>query len=271
MLYTIQNEKLTLSVNSIGAELWSLRNTSDSKTGFLWDGAPEIWPRRAPICFPWCGKVENGWFEDRGCRYEAGQHGFVRDLEQNLTRRGNDFLSFRIDWPGDGKRWPWKFSFETRYSLEGDTVAVTCETVNLDGCPMPVQLGFHTGYRCPFSPDGKTEDYAVRFQQPEVPGGGTLFLLAEHAFENGNVLFHPLKSEWVQLEDLKTGRYIRTETNGWPYLLLWSKPGIPGFLCIEPWTGCTGPGHDLAKRPGALLLPSQETLRRSQRISFHIF
>ncbi|WP_411676085.1 hypothetical protein [Caproicibacter sp.] len=271
MLYTIQNEKLTLSVNSLGAELWSLRSPSDSKSNYLWDGAPEIWPRRSPICFPWCGKIEGGWFEDRGRRYQADQHGFVRDLEYELVDQSERSLTFRLSWREDEKRWPWGFSFETRYLLEENAVTVTCKAVNLSERPMPVQLGFHTGFRCPFSPGERTEDYAVRFQQPELPGGGSLFRLAEHTFENGNALFHPLKSEWVQLEDLKTGRFIRIETKDSPYLLLWSKPGIPGFLCIEPWTGCSGPGHDPAKRPGALLLPSREALQRTQRILFPVF
>lgn len=64
MLYTIQNAKLTITVNSLGAELWSLRDAAGSGYDCLWDGKPEVWPRRAPICFPWCGKIEDGWFED---------------------------------------------------------------------------------------------------------------------------------------------------------------------------------------------------------------
>lgn len=73
------------------------------------------------------------------------------------------------------------------------------------------------------------------------------------------------------MEEQGTGRYIRVETKDWPYVLLWSTPGIPGFLCIEPWTGFTGPGHDPAERPGARLLAPGETFRRTQRISVHVF
>ncbi|MFR9189138.1 MAG: hypothetical protein ACLVL7_01950 [Anaerotruncus massiliensis (ex Togo et al. 2019)] len=61
-----------------------------------------------------------------------------------------------------------------------------------------------------------------------------------------------LRSSWVQLEEAETGRYLRISCEGYPYTLLWSKPGIPGFLCIEPWHGLPGRadlGHAFSERP----------------------
>ena len=54
---------------------------------------------------------------------------------------------------------------------------------------------------------------------------------------------------------------------GYPYVLLWSQPGLPGFLCIEPWSGYIGPGRDLIDRPGTLLLVPGQTFSRTQRLT----
>src|SRR5699024_7041965 len=64
MDYQIRNDVLALTASSRGAELQALYSRSKEDWGsLLWDGTPEIWPRRAPVCFPWCGKMEDGWFQ----------------------------------------------------------------------------------------------------------------------------------------------------------------------------------------------------------------
>ena len=70
-----------------------------------------------------------------------------------------------------------------------------------------------------------------------------------------------LRSSWVQLEEAETGRYLRISSEGYPYTLLWSKPGIPGFLCIEPWHGLPGRadfGHAFSGRPCLTTLAPSE-------------
>ena len=76
-----------MSVNTKGAELWDIHTLGGDSVSCLWDGNPELWPRRAPVCFPWCGKVDGGWFSVDGIRYEAGAHGFVRDMEHCLAEQ----------------------------------------------------------------------------------------------------------------------------------------------------------------------------------------
>ena len=69
---------------------------------------------------------------------------------------------------------------------------------------------------------------------------------------------------------MDTGKYLRVTTQGFPYTLIWSKVGVPGFVCIEPWSGFVGPGHDLAQRPGAFLLPPGEKFSRTHRLTVGI-
>lgn len=254
MLYTIENEALTVTANTLGGELWDVRVKGNPPVPCLWDGTPEIWPRRAPVCFPWCGVVEDGWFEEGDVRFPAGTHGFIRDLEHSLAEQSPHRLRFRLDWPGDTCRWPWAFTFETVHTLEGRRLVTTCTAVSRSDRPMPVQLGFHPGFRCPLDPARPLTDYAVRFQLQEAPDGTDLYPLRPELFDLGSLCFQALRSSWVRLEERETGRYLQVELEGTPYLLLWSQPGIPGFLCIEPWTGYPGPGHDLSARPGVILL-----------------
>lgn len=271
MDYQIRNDVLALTASSRGAELQALYSRDKEDWGsLLWDGTPEIWPRRAPVCFPWCGKMEDGWFQAEGRRWEASQHGFIRDMEHTCTEQGADFLEFQLDWPGEESRWPWRFSFRTRHELAGNAVLTTCTAENRDDRPMPVQLGFHPGLRCPFVPGKGREAFQIRFQRPEAPGGQEIFPLEEHVFDHDSICFSNLTSQWIQLEEKETGRYLRVDTGGFPFVLLWSKPGIPGFVCIEPWTGYPGPGHDLAARPGAVVLQPGARLVRTQRITVNL-
>lgn len=270
MLHTIENERLSLTVNTAGAELWELRPKGRPGVDCLWDGKEEIWPRRAPVCFPWCGKIQDNWYQWGDKRYQGGQHGFVRDMEHTLREQGEDCLAFSFHWPGNEQNWPWAFSFETRHQLWGNRVLTTCTAVNGSSQPMPVQLGFHTGLRCPFREGGSREDYLIRFELPEAPDGSDLFPLGERTFENDSICFENLASSWIQVEERQSGQYLRLDVKGWPYVLLWSKLGVPGYVCIEPWTGYKDDGHDLAARPGALLLGPGESLSRTQRLTVKI-
>lgn len=270
MDYTVENDLLRLTVSSHGAELQDLRRKAAPDVPLLWDGKKEHWPRRAPLCFPWCSRVEENWYQAGGKRYEnLPQHGFVRDLEHTLVKQGEGELVFRLEWPGDGERWPWKFSFETRHALIGNVLETTCTAVNLSDSPMPVQLGFHVGLSCPFTPGTPLEDHFIRFEKPEAPDGSDRFLLDHHRFDENSVCFEALKSAWLQVED-KAGKYLRVETKDWPYVLLWSAPGMPGFVCIEPWTGYLGPGHDLMDRPGTTLVAPGETFSRTHRLTVEL-
>lgn len=268
MDYAMENGLLRLTVSAHGAEYQDLRRKAAPDVPLLWDGKKEHWPRRAPICFPWVGRVEENWYEWKGTRYEGlPQHGFVRDLDHVLVRQTPDSLTFRLDWPGDDKLWPWPFSLETRHALVDNVVETTCTAVNTGTEPMPVQLGFHVGLACPFTPGKDLEDFCIRFEQPEAPGGTDRFPLDHHSFDNDSICFPGLRSEWLQVEEEGTGRRLRVETKDWPFVLIWSALGVPNFVCIEPWTGFLGPGHDLAKRPGAALLAPGETFSRTHRLT----
>lgn len=267
MLHTIENGKLALTVSEMGAELWDLRWKACPEEPLLWDGKPEVWPRRAPLCFPWCGAVGEGWFEEEGNRFSGGRHGFLRDQRLVLSSHSSDSIGFDLGWRKDETIWPWSFRFQVTHTLEENQVITTCAATNQDTRPMPVQMGFHTGFRCPFVKDTRIADYLVRLEQEEPSLGSRLLPLWELSFEEGSIHFHNLQSRWIQLEERSSGRAVRLNIEGYPYLLLWSNPGIPGFFCIEPWTGMPDQGADLWKRPGAKAIAPQQTMVWTQRLT----
>ena len=55
MQATIQNEFLSLTVDTHGAEAVSLKNAAGEE--LLWQADPAVWKRHAPILFPYTGKL----------------------------------------------------------------------------------------------------------------------------------------------------------------------------------------------------------------------
>ena len=256
MEYTIKKGKLALTASEHGAELRSL---TWEKKELIWEGKKEVWPRRAPICFPWCGKLAEGKGSFGGWQCKGPQHGFIRDLEHVLAAQEEDLLRFRLSWAGD-ESWPWAFSFETEHRLTQEGAITTCAVVNAGSQPMAMQLGFHPGFACPFLPGTSVEDYQVRFES------GLIVPLTAHLFDNDSIQYQGVGA-WARLEHRESGRYIQVGTEGFYCVLLWSQPGIPGFVCIEPWQGYPGPQEALDQRPGAVVLAPGERRQWQQAIT----
>ena len=92
MRYTIENEFIRLTVDSLGAEMVSVIDVSTGRE-MLWCADPAVWNRHAPILFPYAGKLTGGHFlAEDGKVYEGGQHrqsdGKRADIRADL-RRGN--------------------------------------------------------------------------------------------------------------------------------------------------------------------------------------
>lgn len=287
-MYRIQNEILTLEVDPVGAELHALHSAGGPEWGHLWDGGP-AWPRRAPVCFPWCGRIRDGYYEEAGARYDVGIHGLLRDMPHTLLEQGEGTLTLRAESDDAAlKQYPWRFRADTTHALEGKTVVTTVTVTNLDTRPMPAQFGFHTALRCPFTPGGSAEDYIVRFEREEEPvenlmtagfvtgetrpvfTGQSVVPLQTHMFDNDSICMSGLKSRWVQLEERATGRALRLGIEGYPYVVLWSPVGIPGFFCIEPWGGMPSRAsgeRTLWARPGTTTVHPGETLTSVQALT----
>ncbi len=251
MEYEISSGALTARVSDVGAQLVSLRYEN---TEYLWQGGSE-WPRRAPICCPYCGAVEGESFTHGGRSYAAGRHGFVRDAEHELAERGGDSLAFAFALGEGDPRWPWPFALRAEYRLGAETLALRYDIMNSGAQAMPLQLGFHPGF---IAPAGSV----VRAQRPDFPGGADTLSLAPGLFDSGaSIDLAAPGSDWFRLER-SDGRAVTVDARGFGWFLLWGVPGTTPFVCLEPWSGYPGPGG-MFDRPGVTVLAPGERFTRT--------
>jgi galactose mutarotase-like enzyme len=89
--YSISNNTISITVNSLGAELTSFKN-NDSE--LLWQTDKSVWNRSAPVLFPVVGKLKDNRFIYNDAVFNMLQHGFARDEEFVLIENGNNVLEF---------------------------------------------------------------------------------------------------------------------------------------------------------------------------------
>lgn len=169
MRHTIENEFLTVTVETKGAELVSV---VDKATGaeMMWDGQKDVWPRRAPILFPYCGKLSGGHYTLDGQTWEGGQHGFGRDFEHEFVGAENGAMRFVLRANEETrKKLPRDFALESAFVLDGRTLRQTITVTNTGDRELRFGFGFHPGFALPFDDKHTTADYELRFDAPQTP------------------------------------------------------------------------------------------------------
>ncbi len=212
MIHTFENEKISFAVNSLGAELFSLRTKKDDRE-YIWQGEPEIWARRSPNLFPQCGAFPEGYMYG-GKRYFLPQHGFLRDLEAEV--RGNSF--FFSSSARTRELYPYDFTVEVRYTLNDHTLEQRYLIANESPSSLPFSVGFHTGLA------GKWE--CLSWEGRTIPLD-TSYLAQVRTF------FDLDHTNFVLTDD--HGKKVLLESKGHTTLVLWSaKGGSEKFVCLEP-------------------------------------
>lgn len=255
MEIVIENEILRVAVSTHGAELTGVTH-KPTGAQLLWQADPAVWPRHAPILFPYAGRLKNGRYTHKGVTYEGGQHGFARDLEHTLVDKGPDWVTLRLEANAlTMPKFPFAFALESTYRLEGAAVVHQITVHNDSDEAMPFGFGYHPAFLCPFDGDHKTEDYVLRFSSPETPTvietgaddglvtgnkrvyfeAGTQIPLTDTLFAHDSICFSGLCSDTLSVEEQGTGRGVDVAIAGFPYVLIWSAPGPLHFVCIEPW------------------------------------
>ncbi len=269
MIYELENQRLKVQVNSMGAEMWSIFD-KHSQTEHLWQGDPSVWGRRAPVLFPICGKLVNDSCVIDGKTYSIPMHGFARDYEHQVIAADKDSLSLRFTQSEETlRRYPFRFSLDTRYRLEDNRLSCTFEVTNAGDGVLPFSIGYHAGFQCPFDSQRSIEDYSLVFEKKEtaaellcdgfLTGGQRNYLhdqdiipLHDRLFPNSFILTG-LQSDYVGIVEKDTGREVRVFIKGFPYVTFWSTPNKVPFVCIEPWYGVPDPADtdgDFRKKPG---------------------
>lgn len=280
-VYHLKNEQIEISVDTLGAELKSLKKVVTG-TEYLWDARPEYWKRTSPVLFPIVGSLKNGSYRYNGKEYPMSQHGFARDMEFALRRQTQEELLFALKATEETRaKYPFDFELEIGYRLKENNLVVSWKVLNCDSKEMYFSIGGHPAFLCPIDGNGVQTDYQLSFDTDHkiiasiIGNGGTLSArtkeyvlkdgkmdLTADLFDEDALIIENDQAHKVSLCDRKGQPYLTVSFNA-PLFGLWSpaRKSAP-FVCIEPWYGrCdreTFAGELSEREYGNTLAPSAE-------------
>ena len=291
MIYILENEVLKVKISSMGAELQSIRRLEDD-TEYLWQGDAHYWPGRATNLFPMCGRMVEGKYTFEGKTYEIPIHGFAKLQEWTVLRQKANAITLQLqDTEETRAMYPFRFTLEIAYTLEGESLSVALIVHNLDEKTMLFAVGGHPGFNVPLTPGHAFEEYRVEFDEPcparRLRLSDTCFYLnASQPFplEDGRHL--PLRHELfdddaIFLRDTCGGitlcadgdpRSVHVAYPDMPFVGLWHRPHAAApYVCIEPWRGTPAlDGHvnDLTELPEMEKLEPEGIYRNVYTMTF---
>ncbi len=258
MIYTIENSQFTAGIDSLGAQLVSLKGKNG--TEYLWTGDPKYWKGQAPVLFPIVGALRNGKTQIDGNWYEMGQHGFARHREFSFVSQEESAISLRLSSDFETRQcYPFEFSLTVTYSLTPEGIKTEFLVENSGDKVMPFSIGGHPGFLIPAGEDAAFEDYTICFEKPETQRcplidpscaliddentGFTLdgeqeIPLRHDLFYTDALVFENLNSKKVQVVNKATGKGVEMSFEGFPLFGIWSAKNDGPYVCLEPWTGC---------------------------------
>lgn len=258
-LYTIRNDRLTVVVSPLAAELQSIRSADG--TEYLWQGDPAYWSGRAPTLFPYIARLKNGCYELDGQRYTMKIHGLAPYTEFVCDEHTNDALTLSMrDTAESLRHYPRRFRFSVRFRLERNRLCVAYHVENRDDKPMYFAVGGHPGFRVPLIDGSDFTDYRLRFSSPCRPkrvgftqevlvsGVDTPYPLTEDCllplrhdlFHDDAIILRDVSHE-VVLENPTDAHSVTVSFPDMPYLGIWHQPDTDApYVCLEPWSSLPG-------------------------------
>lgn len=254
-LFQIGNDKITIQVDSMGAELKSLKSV-ESGTEYMWEGDPAFWGRTSPILFPLVGGLKNREYLHEGRRYQMGQHGFARDMQFTLKSQTNKEIWFTLESNEETlQNYPYAFLLELGYELQENAVAVKWKVTNPSSGELYFSIGGHPAFRCPILEDTKQTDYRIRFgakdkvissvvrnglmsdEKREYPLEDGCLKITEHLFDDDALVIEGRQTQEVSFVKPDGSTYVKVHFDA-PLFGIWSPAGKNApFICIEPWYG----------------------------------
>lgn len=256
MIHTIKSSELSVSVNTKGMELCSIKSNI-SGLEYMWQADPSIWKGSSPVLFPIVGALKDGFTYIDGHKYLIPKHGLVRNSSKpKLIEATADSLRFSFTANEETlKSYPFNFRFELVFTLKGKTLMVEHHITNLDEKTMLYSVGGHPAFNCPLHTGEEYEEYFLEFSQIEndatylvnqkgliknetepILTNSKVIKLRKDLFEHDALIFKHLKSREVTLKHESKGAILSMKFDDFKYLGIWAKPAAP-YVCLEPWLG----------------------------------
>ena len=224
-----------------------------------------------------------------GREVKLARHGFARKQEWKLEEQSDNMVALSLSSADHAElleQYPYPFKIVARYTIDLEKVAVSYEVTNEGTEDMPFFIGGHPGFRCPLDEGEAYTDYELRFEKDEaaelctaVPSTGLIDVtnrsknpmvgktlpLSHELFDFAETIFDVLESRQVTLSKKDEDKGVRLSFEGFPYLIVWSKPE-GDFVAVEPWGGlstCSDEDDVLEHKRGCLVAKPKETVVRS--------
>lgn len=248
MLFTAENEFVSISVKQLGAELSSFKS-KETGIEYLWQGNPDVWSGQSPILFPIVGQVLDNKFRVDGKEYEMFRHGIARKRDFELKEKGDGYLILTQSWNEESlKAYPFKYIFDIEFRLEGKKLTVTHTIKNDDDRTVYFSIGAHPGFNCKIGDWLEFEENETLVCEKITPeslldgkhyptlNNSKRFEITADVFVDDAHILSGFKSDTVYLKSNFRPQVIKFNFGKVPYLGLWAKPAAE-YVCIEPWYG----------------------------------
>ena len=256
MIVTLKNEYLTVEIEDKGAQLAAI--TAKDGTQYLWQGNPDIWPRRAPLLFPILGRLKDSQYTLGEDVYTIPTHGFCRDALFAVEQHSDTCVSFHLsDSEQTREVYPFAFALTVTYTLEDNRLIKAHKVENHSQQEMYFEVGGHDGFRAPLVQGEKMDDYAIRIPgldaiQPYamneemmlvpkniiIPLQNGRIPLKPYIYGLDTIILDQLPQSKAILVDGQDRPRVTLEFADFPYLGIWTqkKDYDTNYVCIEPWT-----------------------------------
>ena len=290
-IISISNGSLTASIDTMGAQLMSLRK---GESEYLWQGDSNWWPRRAPVLFPIVGVLKDSKAESAEGTISLARHGLARLNQFEVVEQSPSSVTLQLKSTEETRKsYPYDFELKLIFSVAGDTLTQTYEVTNPANVVLPFTLGAHPAFNIPIPgvEAASLDQYHLLFTRswtsfgPSITDEGLCdYTTPQRLIVNSDTL--PLSWELIDrektitLEDVPDRRItlaanveasseahgIQMDFEGFDYLGIWSAaPGCP-FVALEPWCGiadtvdCDG---IFEHKPGIMCLEPEQSITKT--------
>lgn len=286
-MFSIENNHLSVSIQSTGAELKSLYN-KNAGLEYMWDADPAFWAKTSPVLFPIVGSVKDDSYYFDNELYSLSRHGFAREMDFEVADQTSSSITFTLTSSNaTRKKFPFDFRLDIIYSITKDQLQVTYKVTNSGDHRMYFSIGGHPAFKVPLIPGSDYTDHYLEFNKEENAGrwpiskdglietvpipllnNTRLLPLAKELFFTDAIVFKDLQSDSVSLLSNRSPHGLQFDFDGFPYLGIWAAKNAD-FVCIEPWCGIADPvtsNQQLTDKEGINILSAGGEFERSWRV-----
>ncbi len=270
-------------ISENGAELTSLIVNGKE---WIW-GAKTEWQRHAPLLFPFICNTKSKSYTVNGNTYKLGNHGFARDSVFSLKSITSNSVTYILKSNENTlASYPFKFSFEAKYTLFDSKLKVELTATNEDDKTMPFFVGGHPAFLCPFVEDGDNatfDDYEIVYEKAEnitqvfdthtnvITDNSNTVAVTRELFKEDVFMKNKPCSSSVSLVSKLSGKKVTVSYNNSGCIAVWSPYNKNAtFVCLEPWASepvyCCDT-EDLNEMPHAIKLEPKDSYTFSFEIT----